>query len=158
MSDLTALIEKWENSALELREAEQLINLLIVQREIVQEQWEPEAGNWYIVSTGEVHKLVHGSNVENFGTVRKTKMTAEKSANKMRIHNRLLAYVDEHAPDYEPDWNDRKNDKYFVYYDYKLRSYCMSSTNRNIVAGCVYMPERVAYKLADDLNSGRVVL
>ena len=30
MSDLTALIEKWKNSALELREAERLINLLIV--------------------------------------------------------------------------------------------------------------------------------
>jgi hypothetical protein len=30
MSDLTALVEKWENSALELREAERLITLLIV--------------------------------------------------------------------------------------------------------------------------------
>lgn len=30
MSSLTGLIEKWESSALELREAEQLINLLIV--------------------------------------------------------------------------------------------------------------------------------
>lgn len=30
MSDLTALIEKWENSALELREAERLITLLII--------------------------------------------------------------------------------------------------------------------------------
>jgi len=30
MLDLTKLIEQWENSALELREAETLINLLIV--------------------------------------------------------------------------------------------------------------------------------
>ena len=30
MLDLTKLIEQWENSALELREAESLINLLIV--------------------------------------------------------------------------------------------------------------------------------
>jgi len=37
MEDLTALVEQWENSALELREAETLINLLIVDNRRLEE-------------------------------------------------------------------------------------------------------------------------
>jgi hypothetical protein len=49
MSDLTVLIERWENSALELREAERLINLLIVDNKRLdseEEQLITERDHW----------------------------------------------------------------------------------------------------------------
>ena len=38
MPDLSKLIEQWKNSAVELREAEQLINLLIVDKERLEKE------------------------------------------------------------------------------------------------------------------------
>lgn len=119
-------------------------------------KWEPIGGPWAVNTTGTV-EYWNSNGRRFFGCERKTKEQAEKAAKKMRTFNRLLAYVDEHAPDYEADWS--KNGKnYFVCFDHDIKKWKVEYDLQEEDAAQVYMPKEVAIKLADDLNSGRVEL
>lgn len=117
-------------------------------------KWEPQHGN-YTISGGDVFKassIIYAK----FGASRKTKQQAEKTSDKMRAFNRLLAYVDEFAPDYDPDWSKETN-KYYVYVTNKGEYIYVSDIHCKDI-GKVYMPEDVARTLVEKLNSGEVVL
>lgn len=117
-------------------------------------KWEPEGGPWAVNSTGTVERW-DSNGRRFFGCERKTKEAAEKARDKMRVFNRLLAYVDEHAPDYEPDWGDNSQWRVVYHHEHKL---WVAEATINLQGADVYMPHEVARKLAEDLNSGRVVL
>ena len=120
-------------------------------------KWEPEGGKWVISGIGKASdSMSWADGCTTFGVTRKTKAQAEKAAEAMRIHNRLLAYVDEHAPDWVADWDDSIQTKWYVY---KFKNiYHASSMLVNNLIGVVYMPLHVAEDLVKKLNSGEVVL
>jgi hypothetical protein len=122
------------------------------------EQWVPR-GKWYVRESGEVLKGYGGWDlVEDFGNYFLTEEMAEKAAIAMRKHNRILAYVLEHAPDYTPDWENFHDIKWFVLYNFETGDWEMDWNAGNCLPGVTYMPEDVATQLRKDIKSGRVVL
>lgn len=120
-------------------------------------KWEPKHGPYYVCSSGEITAIPQRQTDDN-GVTRLTRKQAEKAAKKMRTFNRLLAYVDEHAPDYVPDWDDQYEKKYYVYYDNSSSGWSLSYDQTDQTAGTVYMPKEVANELSNKLNNGRVEL
>lgn len=126
--------------------------------EIYEERWQPKEGKWFITPGGDIEMYpdVNLGEATEFGVSRACRKQAEKARDKMRTFNRLLAYADEHAPDYEPEWGD--NSQWCVLYHHDREQWIVQANINCQVAGCIYMPEEVAKKLVDYLNSGRVEL
>lgn len=131
-------------------------DLLADDWEIYQEQWEPEGGDWYIGYDSYVRKGKLDSNSCKFGMERPSKELAEKHRDRLRTFNRLAAYVDEFAPDFEPDWVNYEESKYYVSYDHKEERWYRGYNVAYHHVGTLYMPEEIAEQLVNDLNSGRV--
>lgn len=121
-------------------------------------QWDPEGGDYWISSTGIVCRALSSGNASAFGVERPTLETAQKAANAMRVYNRLLAYVDQYTPDYEPDWDNNNQVKYFVYCDHATGVYDYIYNTKSQDLAKVYMPEWLAEQLCKQLNEGSVVL
>jgi hypothetical protein len=124
------------------------------------DKWEPNDGEFIIGIDGGVmaKDIGFAINALAFGLVYKTPSEAAKAAKAMRTHNRLLAYVAEHAPGYEADFSTGGEDNYYVYFRHLHKRYEVGCNSSHEVAGVVYMPEDVAKELARKLNSGEVVL
>lgn len=151
MTDKAKLEKQIEEMEAKLQEMREELNH--------KKQWEPEGGTFTIMSDGNLSAIVPSMpNHRNFGTERKTKEQAEKARDKMRVFNRLLSYVDEHAPDYEPDWDDIEPEKYCIAYNYLHEKWEKIANNYLQTIGAVYMPRTVAENLCRKLNSGEVVL
>lgn len=120
------------------------------------EKWEPNGG-WCIDVEGDILTCDEGL-FADFGNCFRSYEQAEKAAKAMRAHNRLLAYVAEFAPDWEPDWSDGEQGKSFVLFDNESKCWLASTAYRDSVAGAVYMPRRTAEELTSKLNSGEVEL
>jgi hypothetical protein len=121
------------------------------------EKWEPEGGRWAILSSGSTAEAPTILEYKFFGTERKTKEAAEKACDEMRVFNRLLAYRDEFAPGYEPDWDNINEEKAYVYI-LPNKEYAFTSECNSPDIGKVYMPKDVAEELARKLNIGEVKL
>lgn len=147
MSKLEKQIEEMEAKLQEMREE---LNR--------KKEWEPKGGRSRITGTGHIIDRESNKSCLDFGTERSTREQAERARDRMRVFNRLLAYVDEYAPDYKPDWNDLKEKKFRIFYDHfsKIWSYTLTYTIETV--GTVYMPEDIAEILRNKLNSGEVVL
>lgn len=122
------------------------------------EVWEPEGGDWAVSSAGNIYRCPVNPSSKDFGMQRKTEAAAEKAHDEMRVFNRLLAYRDEFAPGYEPDWGNDMLYKYFVQYVHTSGEYSVNSVSFIDRTGAVYMPKDVAEELCRKLNSGEVVL
>ncbi len=120
-------------------------------------QWEPEGGRYFIRASGNVGNEESTTECKMFGAERKTREAAERAAIEMRKFNRLLAYRDEFAPGYEPDWND-ETEKTYVFQDRTSGKYQVAVNIMCQTLGAVYMPFDVALELCRKLNSGEVVL
>ena len=123
------------------------------------EKWEPKGGGFTIDLDGMVEQFNRSSKCAEFGIEYATREQAEKAAKAMRAHNRLLAYVAEFAPDYNPDWSDDTEEKAYVSKSQRPqgRWSCFVQVKYK-ATGTVYMPVSVADELCDKLNSGEVEL
>lgn len=121
-------------------------------------KWKPQGGWWYVTDNGEVYDCYPDAAYKTFGTAYPTKKAAEKAAEAMRKHNRLLAYVSEFDAGWEADWDDDNQFKYYVYYGYPSKGWHVGQCCVTEVAGRVYMSEQCAEGLAEKLNSGEVEL
>ena len=121
-------------------------------------QWEPKGGCYYVGIDGGVSAGTPNYKCAEFGIERKTREAAERAAIEMRKFNRLLAYRDEFAPGYEPDWNNGEEVKVCVFQDHKSGEYHVADNMQCQTLGAVYMPVDVARELCRKLNSGEVVL
>jgi hypothetical protein len=122
--------------------------------------WDPKGNLYRITSKGSVERSLLGLAHDEYvlaGAVRDNKQQAEKATAAIRKYVRLLAYKDEFAPDYNPDFTSTAY-KYYVYLDVPNTVYCVSNCKYTPAIGNVYMPEEVANELARKLNSGEVVL
>lgn len=122
-------------------------------------KWEPQKGNFYISYKGNIFKdSCDNYTARDFGACYPKKHLADNAYFAMRTHNRLLAYVAEFAPDFEPVWNDNTKLNYYVQYTYKQCEWEVHAACVFRSPGIVYMPKDVAEKLADKLNSGEIAL
>ena len=121
-------------------------------------QWEPRGGGYWVCAWGDVFGDPI-ARTSKFGAERQTAKAAEKASAAMRTHNRLLAYVDEFGGDWEADWGDHGQPKYYVYYCYyHTLGWCMHQAYSTNIGGTVYMSRECAEGLVAKLNSGEVVL
>ena len=120
-------------------------------------QWEPEGGLWLVSSGGHAIEYQEFQGARDFGSERKTREAAERAAIEMRKFNRLLAYRDEFAPGYEPDWRDNCG-KFHIYFDHSNGTFDVDANQEWEAIGTIYMPKSVAIELCRKLNSGEVVL
>ena len=120
------------------------------------EKWEPKGGSWLVSVRGET-KLdnVVKSRIP-FGMTFQTQQQAEIASRLMRQRNRIVQYVLEHLPIWKFEF-DKYVDNHYVCYDHSDKTWTVLCS-RDIESLHIHMPEWVAEKLADDLNSGRVEL
>ena len=124
--------------------------------------WEPKGGEWFIRHYGTVGTHISDNDSRLFGTEYPTKEQAKWAREKMRSFNRLLAYVaefdgDKNGKQWEADWDDEKQKKYFISYSNILNEWIYYSSSWNDRLSC-YMSEQCSIDLAAKLNSGKVIL
>ena len=121
------------------------------------EKWEPKGGDWFVDFNGKV-KNYRGIDLECswFGTSFQTQQQAEIASKLMRERNRIVQYVLEHEPGCKFEF-DKGVDNHYVCYDHSDKTWIVLCS-QNVESLHIHMPEWVAEKLADDLNSGRVEL
>lgn len=124
------------------------------------EKWEPKGGDYWVNSWGQICFAggISGKEKRDFGAEHATRQQAEKAAKAMRAHNRLLAYVAEFAPDWEPDWLDEYQLKAEVVFSASSGEWYVECSVNCFNPSAVYMPEYVAEELAAKLNTGEVEL
>lgn len=129
--------------------------------EVQKKKWKPEGGNYFIDGQGIIWhcKTFGGEHIQhtNEGRAYPTRELAEKAYQTIRRFQRLVAYVLEHAPDWEPCWNNENQMKAYLYYNHILGKWDYSHHGTEEVIAVV-MPTNVARKLCEKLNSGEVKL
>ncbi len=119
-------------------------------------EWHPPGGDWHVYFTGEIGEFDQPLKlVSMFGMERPTKALAEKHLDRLWLFNRIAAYVDQYAPDYEPDWGHEDAPKYKVEYDHYDKRYFLASSNCISGVCDIYMPKHIAEQLLADIESGR---
>lgn len=123
--------------------------------EVYRKKWEPETGEWFLNGMGDILPLTkqpYYNKKVTEGRSYKTKKQAEKAHEMIRPFQRLVAWVFENVPDYDPE--DKKN------YAVVLKD--IDGKWMKVVGDSfgieVTMPELVAEILAEKLNSGEVEL
>ena len=121
------------------------------------ELWEPPPGDWWVDSSGAVSNWESINDTRLFGTERPTEPLALRAAEKMRRFNILLAYIDKYAPDYEPDWSNKSEPKYYPRYDHLTGTWARG-VDYWLEDVKPYGPADVIDGLIEKLNRGEVVL
>jgi hypothetical protein len=120
------------------------------------ETWNPKGGEWTIDITGEVFTGATDRESRDFGTERATRELAQAASEKMRVFNRLMAYVDEVSGGWEFTVGC---DNAYISYDIEDNEYLVSYEKSEFKGlGTVYMHIDTAHMLCKKLNSGEVVL
>jgi len=128
-------------------------------------QWEPHKGSFCLNMDGsvEIRSVRIGERLA--GVCRTSKRRAYRDNVEVRTHNRLLAYCAEFDSEFEADWEDTHQLKFYVQFKRSLTGSCPSkgkwSCGYNQIyksIGTVYMSRKCASDLIDKLNSGEVSL
>ena len=125
----------------------------------VVKQWEPSGGNWYIDENNKVMKFGCSDNDTRLaGRERATEALATRSAKRSRRADVLEAFRDQYWPDWETDWKDDKQEKWYPAYDHKMGRW-VTSNNWNQENPCVvYGPYEYAEQAAEMLNEENLAL
>jgi hypothetical protein len=122
------------------------------------QEYELQGGDWFVrFWVNSTANTVTSANCASAGLERKTEALAQSALKQIRAFSRMLAYVDEHCPEYEPNWSKHNSYKSYVYFDHSenVWTYSENACNQHIT---VYMDKYTAQRLAADLNSGRFSL
>lgn len=124
------------------------------------DKWEPKGGDWFVDLSGEASTTsIMARELSAFGVSYATREQAEKAAEAMRAHNRLLAYVAEFVTcGWEADWLDAEQSKYYVSFSCKHMCWDSMVARETMSVGLVYMPRYAAENLCEKLNLGEVEL
>ena len=122
------------------------------------EKWSPKSGKWAIDSDGDIFQWETTLATREFGTEYQTEEQAIKARDAMRKHNRLLAWLSENDDGWVADWDNKRQEKYFVYYDAYSKNYKILFHIEHVLLIVVYMSKANAKKLCDLLNRGIVEL
>jgi hypothetical protein len=121
-------------------------------------KWEPERGNYIIEADGDIYESKLNSRyVYKEGRTYPTQELAEKAYKMIRPYQRLVAYVLEHAPDWQPDWEDDDQYAYCIVYNHNFKQWGITDKLFTEYF-TIHMPKNVAEELCEKLNSGEVEL
>ena len=125
------------------------------------EKWQPTGGAWYVrldgVASYTVFDVVPDESVE-FGLYCETEADAKELSTLVRSLARQFQWLKENDDGWEPDWDNKHQEKHFVYHDCLGKNWHAESNSSDRHIGVVYMSRDNAKKLAAALNSGEVVL
>lgn len=110
------------------KEREQLMKLIQKSNGSKGKVWKPEYDEWYFYVSG---YGVIGSNVwindytdngyYKIGNCFKTKEEAEFALEKVKVETELRRFAEENN-EYEIDWKNRNQNKWFIYYNYVMKN------------------------------------
>ena len=125
-----------------------------------QEKWTPSGGGWNISSTGEVFRhYAYSTTSEKYseaGMEYESEEEAIKASKAIRSYARQLKWLSENEDNFKLDWNNTKQQKHYVTYDNKHKTYDIGYNFENNNVNTIYMSENNAEKLARLLNEGVV--
>lgn len=119
------------------------------------EKWMPK-GTFVMLGNGGIANDKTPGNYVNMGNVRATEPLAKRAIKRRLPRDLIAAYVDEYEPDYEPDWSDGSEPKCSV--AYRSPEWHIVSNYHVRSPSDVYMPQKLAKQLLEDIKSGRVDL
>ena len=121
-------------------------------------KWEPIEGNYcvvnYCLSADYYNKAP--SNAAASGLTYKTQSQADSAAKALRSYARQLAWLAENDDGWVADWNDYKQNKYFVSYNHYHQKITRCNSYNTQFINTIYMSEANATKLAQLMNDGIV--
>jgi hypothetical protein len=134
----------------------------IVEVEKKKKKWEPEGGPCFIRGDGSIGmaRKIPNNKPDYYkeeGRAFPTEKTAEKAYKMIRSYQRLIAYVLEHCPVWEPDWCSSEEDIAYIYYEHDAEKWDFVLYHDIEYIG-IPMPGNVAEELCEKLNSGEVEL
>ena len=116
--------------------------------------------SWIIDSDGSIYSMGNlVTKAQEFGMRYHTKAQAEKSRDEMKKINliRYYATILDAKKGWVVDWDDRRQTKYSIYYDYKNKIYNHASTY-TLSNFTPHMSEETSDKIVAKLNSVELVL
>jgi len=120
-------------------------------------RWKPMTGPFVIGAGSEVLYYTTDQHLgREFGMRYPTRGLAERAANFMRAHRRLVAYALEHWPEYEVP--NAEGSAYFPSYDITRCEWFATAYGLNRNPWIPYGPREKVEELVERLNSGEVVL
>jgi hypothetical protein len=147
---MTTKLEEIQVSAAELRKSLAELDALMAALE-KPKQWEPRGG---------YYRSIHNTERSTVAADAKAVAADAKARCAMKSHNRLLAYVDEFGGDWEADWDDHDQTKFYICYTTWVgpSHWSREKTIHSCVGGTVYMSKDCADGLIAKLESGEVLL
>ena len=119
-------------------------------------KWEPIGGEFSISNSFSVLGIKTEDEVKKSGMKYKTKNQAENAAKALRSYARQLAWLAENDDGWVADWNDYKQNKYFVGYNHYHQKITRCNSYNTQFINTIYMSETNASKLAQLMNDGIV--
>ena len=119
------------------------------------QKWEPKGGDWDVDWRGRVIRSTGAKDNNTFGIMFQTQRQAEIASKLMRERNRIIQYVLQHEPNWKFGFKFGENNYAVEQEDsgeWVVEHYMWTKPTT------IFVPSWVAPHLANDLNSGRVVL
>ena len=123
--------------------------------------WKPEKGQkyFYIESTRSVTATIYRSDSIDdrrlaCGNAFSSKENAQKASKAMRTHNKILQYIIENDSDWEADWNDRSQKKWFIRFNRAENKWKSDYNTYSQKAGGLYCSHQCCDELVELLNNG----
>ena len=88
-----------------------------IRKQLDEEEWEPKSGIWCWSANNGFSRGASSENYRRFGTEYRTKEQAEWAVKQMKTHNWLLQCKLDLCPDWEPDWGDHNESKWYAWFD-----------------------------------------
>lgn len=113
--------------------------------------WKPEVGeNYFVIDMGVIHQFVNNAHAVAIFNIQTGNYfrTREQAELWLKIHNR----VHELIGDWEADWNNLCQWKYFVDWDWRMDSPSKGSSKRYQNQGTTYMFENTCNQLISEFG------
>lgn len=122
-----------------------------------QEKWTPSDGHWNASLIDAVYKCnTMNEKYSEAGLEYSTESEAIKAFKALRAYARQLKWLSENEDNFKPDWNNTSQQKYYVTYDNRHKTYDIGYNFENNNVSTIYMSKNNAEKLARLLNEGVV--
>ena len=146
-------------------ERQQLTSLIKKSQKKKPLRCEPQKSNTYYILRGGRYTLEYCWNDDDYdkelmqrGNVFRKRETVEQVANKHQIVNKIAAFVEQFDDGWVADWENWRQEKYFVCFNHKTRKYEIMFNIYKESPEVPYMSKACAQALCDALNNGEYEL
>lgn len=108
-----------------------------------------------ISGDGETYRTESNGYVKH-GAKRQTEELAKRASKNMRERNKLEELVHWLEPDWVADWNDVKQVKYHIYYNFNNLAFLKDMKSNSKIIGAVFMSGKTCSIILDGLNKGEL--